>query len=93
MQWLGNEIIEGNSVKNYRKQMAEVTPGWGVWPFNGYTFAVVADAQKLANGSDPDGLSGTMVDRFIVFRDNTVHSNGGIAVGATLESSGPDGML
>ena len=35
----------------------------------------------------------TMVDRFIVFRDNTVHSNGGIAVGATLESSGPDGML
>ena len=33
VQWLGNEIVEGNTCRNYRKQMAEVTPGWGVWGF------------------------------------------------------------
>ena len=50
VQWLGNEVIEGNTCRNYRKQMAEVTPGWGEWGFNGFTFAVIADPQKLVNG-------------------------------------------
>jgi len=96
VQWLGNEVIEGNTCRNYRKQMAEVTPGWGEWGFNGFTFAVIADPQKLVNGSDPDGLTKTMVDRFIVYRGNIVHSNGGFAVGATLESEragGPPGLI
>jgi hypothetical protein len=32
-----------------------------------------------------------MVDRFIVYRENTVHNNGGFAVGATVESERPGG--
>ena len=56
---------------------------------NGFTFAVIADPQKLVNGSDPDGLTKTMIDRFIVFRHNVIHNNGGFAVGATLESERP----
>ena len=93
VQWLGNEVIEGNTCRNYRKHMAEVTPGWGEWGFNGFTFAVIADPQKLLNGSDPDGLTKTMLDRFIVMRGNVVHNNGGIAVGATSESKGPAGLI
>jgi hypothetical protein len=96
VQWLGNEIIEGNTCRNYRKQMAEATPGWGEWAMNGFTFAVIADPQKLVNGSDPDNLTKTMVDRFIIYRNNIVHSNGGFAVGATLESEkagAPPGLI
>lgn len=93
VQWLGNEIIEGNTLKNYRKQVAEVTRGWGEWGGNGFSFSVIGDAQVLVNGSDPDGLAKTMVDRFVVFRHNIVHSNGGIAVGATLESKGPPRLI
>jgi hypothetical protein len=62
--------------------------GWGAWAF---TFAMVADPQKLVNGSGPDSLTRTMVDRFIVYRENTVHNNGGFAVGATVESERPGG--
>ena len=73
--------------------MAEVKPGWGTWALNGATFAVIADPQKLAGGEDPDGLAKTQVDRFIIIRGNTVHNNGGIAIGATVESHGPPGMI
>ena len=93
VQWLGNEVLEGNTCRNYRKQMAEVTPGWGHWAFNGFSFAVVADPQKLAGGADPDGLAQTMQDRYIVLRGNVVHNNGGISVGATFESSGRIGNV
>ena len=88
VQWLGNEVLEGNTCRNYRKQMAEVTPGWGAWAFNGFSFSVVADPQSLAGGGDPDGLEQTMLDRFVVLRGNVVHNNCGIAVGATMESKG-----
>ena len=89
MQWLGNEVLEGNTCRNYRKQTPEVVKSWGVWQFNGFAFSVIADPQKLVGGDDPDGLIMTQLDRFIVLRDNIVHSgSGGVAVGATFESKG-----
>ena len=100
VQWLDNDVVEGNGVVNYWTTSDAVTgatePAWplGRWTLNGAALGAIAGA------ADPDPAVAQWTreiaaDALLVYRRNRVFSNGYLAAGATFESGsrGADVLL
>ena len=94
VQWLDNDVVEGNGVVNYWTASDAVTgadpPAWplGRWTLNGAALGAIASA------ADPDPAVAPWTreiaaDALLVYRRNRVYSNGYLAAGATFESGSP----